>query len=339
METHSEEQFRALLGMAPSSLSPGGLDHLPSLKMEVPVAANPFHRVNQGALLPIDTYFQAAGLRAVELSPQDTCATYSQGKHIAAVSSQRYASDRDTRHVEVFSAICVIDERIYPLLPLQVTASGNPVDFGRRTESFEFPFDSAALVIDTDRSSTTCAIVASSETTRLLKKQLRRAADNVGLWEGANGAALLTTLAERSALMGLTAWHIDRQNQSVGTRSHDSCVGFSAFNASDLPYLFGRAVIASESATQPTGLYEISFECRYTVLTSLPGFGESPLEMVSMTDMECRDINTFSPLTLNTAVADAKPGSYLHSRAMRFSRGDSSRVASNFKNATQEAFD
>jgi len=241
--------------------------------------------------------------------------------------------------VSVYSATCAIDERIFPLLPIQVCVDGTPVDYGHSSNSFEFSYDSAVLLIDSHHTTSTCAIVASSETAQLLKKQLKRAADNVGLWEGAQGAALLTTLSERSTLMGLAAWYIDRENQAQTIRANHHCVGFSAFNASDLPYIFGKAVIVSGASNVRHALYEIAFECRYTVLTSLAGFGDSPIEMISITEVECRDLDTFSPLTLDRSVAEARQGSYLRARAMRSASGDSTRVAYNFRDAERESRD
>jgi hypothetical protein len=326
MYNQSEEAFRRLMGLTP--IAPVDISD-PSLTQ---IIKHPLHRINQGATIPLDDYLMDAGFVPTPLPPEQQCTSRSQGKFIASVVRQQYRSSLQKRVVDVFSSSCAIDERFYPMLPTCMSDDGQPIELSKQVENFEYTHDASAILIDSHDNSVHCHILASATTFQCLQQNLKKASDNVGIWQGAKGAGFFSLLSSRSSLLGVTGWYIDHENQQKPERKQDFCIGFSAINASDFPYIFGRAVIATHNTphmcvTPYNALYEVSFETHFHRFASLPGLSEEAVDIMGINAIMTHDLRPFDPLAVEGWVAAVHPKSYLHARAMKDANGNSDTTA------------
>jgi hypothetical protein len=327
MFNQSEEAFSRLMGLAPKA----PVDISNSSLTEI--TKHPLHRINQAATIPLDDYLKESGFTAIPLPPEQQCTSRSQGKFIASVIRQQYRSPFLNRVIDVFSASCAIDERFYPMLPTCLSEDGQPVELSKQVENFEYTHDASAVLIDTRNNSVHCHVLASATTYQCLQQNLKKASDTVGIWQGAKGAGFFSLLSSRSSLLGVTGWYIDHENQQKPERKQDYCIGFSAINASDFPYVFGRAVIATNNAghsvctTSKNALYEVSFETHFHRFATLPSLSEEAVDIIGIDSMTTHDLRPFNPLAVESWVAAVHPQSYLHARAMKDANGNSDTTA------------
>ena len=343
MSMHSdgafERKFAELLGLSPSGLesiwpnidSNGTLD---LNKIELNHTENLAVMANKAVIMPIKDAVRKEGLKQIYNSLRPSIDARTQGKHIAIISNDFFGNSITEKELSILSGAVVIDGQLLPVIPAWLTSRGQPIDFGPQTESFEHSSSCAAIVTTKDKQNVRCGIIASEHTHRQLKLQLKKACTNVGLWQGANGHGFVNLLYAKSGLFGLIGWSIDQANQKIESRSIHSCIGFSSIDTSSYPHISGVAIIDpnpnSISQGKNTAFYEIAFEASFDSVWEIEGLDREVLQMIAITKTSTFGYQSIQPNQLTKVeswIANAKPGSYLHTRAIYQADGNSELTA------------
>jgi hypothetical protein len=298
--------------------------------IELSPSQNLASRANQAVLMPLKEALRKDGLKQVTKPSKPSIQTSTHGKHLAIISSDFFADSLTDQQTSILASAVIIDGQLLPLIPAWLTSNGLPKDFGPQSPSFEQSTSCAAVVTFQRKNDSRCGIIASEKTHSQLRTHLKKACTNVGLWQGANGHGFVDLLHTKSGLFALIGWSINQANQKFESRSNHICIGFSSLDTSNYPMISGVAIIDPHPdkvhTSNNVGFYEVAFEAKFNSNWEISGLDNELLKMIEVADTKTFGFQSIKPSELTKIgswVANAKPGSYLHTRAVYQANGDS----------------